>query len=262
MILFLGDSFTWGQGLYFEKWKNEGIDVPKWKEINGEVYDFPHENLDYQSHQYRRQHHFPSLVAKHYDKNYDVKWGNGGSNWDTIHQINMIPIFASQFRDGLDLIVIQLTDWTRGENRVLYNKDLYEQAIPDTRYLSRDEKWEDKLIDKIMDDEALYQIKQMEKFLKILDKRWIVVSWLEDMGQLVKENFPSQYVPIYYNGKEHTGFDVLLRDPKYCLDSQFSDGHLNSKGCKLVADSIIKKIDSIGGKTLFRYAKKTQESVI
>ena len=27
-ILFLGDSFTWGQGLYFYKWKEEGREMP------------------------------------------------------------------------------------------------------------------------------------------------------------------------------------------------------------------------------------------
>ena len=32
-ILFLGDSFTWGQGLYFEKWILEG-DVSKIKNIS------------------------------------------------------------------------------------------------------------------------------------------------------------------------------------------------------------------------------------
>ena len=27
-ILFIGDSFTWGQGLYFYKWKEEGRKFP------------------------------------------------------------------------------------------------------------------------------------------------------------------------------------------------------------------------------------------
>jgi lysophospholipase L1-like esterase len=124
MILFLGDSFTWGQGLYFEKWKSEGINILEWQEKYGEIHDYPHEHLDYESHQYRRKHHFPALVAKHYDKNYDVKWGNGGSNWDLIHQANMIPVLSPQYRNSVDLVVVQLTDWTRNDNRILYKNDL------------------------------------------------------------------------------------------------------------------------------------------
>lgn len=259
MILFLGDSFTWGQGLYYEKWKSEGFDVHRWNEINGEVWKFPHENLDYESHQYRKQHHFPALVAKHYNRNYDVKWGNGGSNWDIIHQINMIPVMAPQFRDGLDLIVIQLTSWTRDENRVLYKQDLYQQAVPDIRYLSRKSNWQERLVEKKIENEPLYQIELIQSHLKTLNKKWIVISWLDDMGEIIKEHFPKNYVPFYYNGKEYSSFDICLQgNSPYSLQNEFGDGHLNSKGCKLVADSIIKKIDSMGGKTLFRYPKKLQ----
>src|SRR6056300_273539 len=135
MILFLGDSFTWGQGLYFEKWKSEGIDISEWKEKYGEIHDYPHEHLDYESHKYRKEHHFPALVAKHFDKDYNVKWGNGGSNWDLIHQANMIPALSPQYRNGLDLVVVQLTDWTRTDNRLLYKNDIYEQTpIPNIDY--------------------------------------------------------------------------------------------------------------------------------
>lgn len=257
MILFLGDSFTWGQGLYFEKWKSEGINVKQWKEKYGELDVYPHENLDYESHQYRKQHHFPALVAKYYDRNYDVKWGNGGSNWDIIHQINALPVLSPQFRNGIDLVVIQLTDWTRNDNRILYHHDLYDQAIPNMRYLMKEDGWEDKLIDEMMKNEALFQVQKMKELLDELDKKWIVISWREDIGSLVKEHFSENHVPFYYKDKEYSGFDVCLeRETGYNLLDEFEDGHLNSKGCQLVADSIIKKIESMGDKSIFRYINK------
>ena len=256
MILFLGDSFTWGQGLYFEKWRDAGIDVMKWKETYGELDKYPHENLDYESHQYRKENHFPALVAKHYNKNYDIKWGNGGSNWDIIHQINALPILSPQFRNGLDLVVIQLTDWTRNDNRILYHNDLYEQAVPNMRYLMKEDGWEDKLINEMMQDEALYQVQKMKELLDELGKKWIVISWRDDMGKLIKEHFPENYVPFYYNDKEYSAFEICLERGTGCaLEDEFLDGHLNSKGCRLVADSIIKKIESMGGKSLFTYIK-------
>jgi hypothetical protein len=256
MILFLGDSFTWGQGLYFEKWKNDGIDVLKWKEKNGDVDEYPHENLDYDSDCFRKENHFPALVAKHYDRCYNVKWGNGGSNWDVIHQVNMLPVLSPQFRNGLDLIVIQLTDWTRNDNRVLYKQDLYQQAVPEMKYLVKDSEWENKLIDDMMKKESLYQVEKMKEILDNLGKKWVVISWRDDMGEIIKNKFSENYVPFYYKDKEYSAFEICLQDENYSLEKEFNDGHLNTKGCKLVADSIIKKIDSMGGKSLFRYINK------
>jgi lysophospholipase L1-like esterase len=264
MILFLGDSFTWGQGLYFEKWRDAGIDVMKWKKSKGDLDIFPHENLDYESHQYRRHYHFPSLVAKHYDRNYDVKWGNGGSNWDLIHQANMIPVLSPQYRNGLDLVVVQLTDWTRTDNRLLYKNDIYEQTpIPNIDYIQKDRDWEAKLVDKMMIDEQMFQLNKLKEIFEELGLRWIVISWRNDMGNIVKEHFPENYVPFYYKNKEYTGFEVCLqRGTGYTLEDEFLDGHLNIKGCELVADSIIRKIESMGGKSLFTYIKPENKILI
>jgi len=262
MILFLGCSLTWGQGLYFEKWRDEGFDVMRWKKSNGNLDVFPHENLDYESHQYRRQHHFPALVAKHYNRNYDVKWGNGGSNWDIIHQINAIPFLSPQFRNGLDLVVIQLTNWTRNDNRLLYKKDLYEQAIPELKNIIKEPGWENRLIDEMMEDEALYQIQKMKELLDELGLKWIAISWLDDMGKLLEKHFPENYVPFYLEGSKYNSFEVCFGNNKYTLEEEFKDEHLNKVGCKLVADSIIKKIDSIGGRSIFNYIRPTNQNII
>ena len=263
MILFLGDSFTWGQGLYFEKWRDSGIDVMKWKKTKGHIDEFPHENLDYESDCFRKENHFPALVAKHFDRCYNVKWGNGGSNWDIVHQINSIPFLSPQFRNGLDLIVIQLTDWTRNDNRLLYNSDLYEQSVPNIDYLMKEKDWEDKLVDKMMKNEALFQVQKMKELLDELELNWVVLSWRNDMGNMIKKHFPENYVPIYFNNHKYSAFEKCLeKGSGYTLEDEFDDGHLNTKGCQLVADSIIKKIDSMGGRRLFRYINRDKYIVI
>lgn len=262
MILFLGDSFTWGQGLYYEKWKSEGVDVEKWIGQYGDVDENPHENLDYGSHQYRKQHHFPALIAKHYDRNYDVKWGNGGSNWDIIHQLNVLPALAPQFRNGLDLVVIQLTDWTRNDNRILYENDLYEQtAIPNINQTQRDSNWKEKLVDKMMEEEATFQIQKMKEILSHHGLKWLAISWRDDMGHILKNKFEEHYVPFLYENIEHVAFESCLSTTKYSLE-EFNDGHLNTKGHYLVANSIIKKIDSIGGSGNFNYINNKNKLLI
>lgn len=255
---------TWGQGLYFEKWKKDGVDVPKWLKIYGETHMYPHEALDYESHLYREQHHFPGLVSRHYDRHYETRWGNGGSNWDIIHLSNLIPALSPQYRNGgAELVVVQLTDWSRTDNRILYNNDIYEQTpIPNIDYLMKDRDWESKLVDKMFENEAFYQIKKIKQTLDELGIKWIVISWRDDLGEIIKENFSENYVPFYYKGKEYSGFEICLQDDEYSLEKEFYDGHLNSKGCQLVADSIIKKIESMGGRSLFNYISPKNQNVI
>ena len=254
MILFLGDSFTWGQGLYFEKWQSEGIDVMEWP-----FHEYPHEQLDYESHKYRKEHHFPALVAKHFDKDYNIKWGNGGSNWDIIHQANMIPALSPQYKYGIDLVVVQLTDWARDDNRIIYKDDLNKKnSIPNINYLQKHENWENKLFDEMMIDEQMFQLNKLKEIFKKLGLRWIVISWLDDMGNIIKENFKKNYIPFYHKGKEYSSFQLCVRHNEYSLYREFKDDHLNSNGCRLIADSIIKKIESMGGSSLFTNIKPKQ----
>lgn len=80
MIIFLGDSFTWGQGLYTKKWIQDGKSIEYCN--NHLPPTFSHGNISHSDDEYRRKYHFPNLVAKHYDRSYYVKPKNGGTNRD------------------------------------------------------------------------------------------------------------------------------------------------------------------------------------
>jgi len=67
MILFLGDSFTWGQGLPIEKWLKEGKSLDYCNRLPPKV---PSELYNYEDDNYRKQNHFPNLVAKHFNKSF------------------------------------------------------------------------------------------------------------------------------------------------------------------------------------------------
>lgn len=243
MILFLGDSFTWGQGIYHELWEKKGYTKDKWKVNYNSPSDYPHELLDYESDEYRKRNHFPALVSKHFNKSYNVKWGNGGSNWDIIHQLNVLPVMAPQFRDGLDLIVIQLTDWVRVDNRFLTKEDIiYQNALADINSLYTDDNWKNKLVDKILEEEIKIQLQKINSICKFYNKNWICLSWRDDMGDYLKTHYPKQYIPIFMDGVEYSAFEhILTSTPDYNLE-KYGDGHFNSLGNRLIADSIIDKI--------------------
>jgi hypothetical protein len=82
------------------------------------------------------------------------------------------------------------------------------------------------------------------------------------MGKLLEKHFPENYIPFYLNDEEHKSFEVCFGDEQYTFEKKYQDEHLNSLGCKLVADSIIKKIDSIGGRDLFNYVSPKYQNII
>ena len=241
MIVFLGDSFTWGQGLYFEKWESDGIDVNEWKGKYGDLSYYPHESLNFQSDSYRRNSNFSSIVAKYYDRFHNSTWGNGGSNWELLQQISMLPIISP----NTELVVVQLTDWSRNDGKDIFSKELNDKIkFKHTSY--------NEIIDSMVLTEITYQIKKVKELCDSISKKWICISWRDDMGKILKEKYPENYIPFFYKNKEYYGFEVALNDNEYTLH-RFNDGHFNSKGHKLVAESIIKKIEEIGGRNLFNY---------
>lgn len=250
MIVFLGDSFTWGQGLFFEKWASEGKDVKKWFDENGDVDEYPHESIDYESDKYRRENHFPALIAKHYNKTYTTKWGNGGSNWDLINILNNTPSLAPQYRNTIDLFVIQFTDFTRTDHRLIKDSDLINELPFERSKFPLESSFDDNtIIDELLNDEIRLQIEMInDVIVNKMNKKWIGVSWLNDMGRILEEDYPNNHIPIFYNEKKYNSFEVVYQQKDkniLFLTEKFGirDDHFNLEGHQFIAKNIIKKID-------------------
>jgi hypothetical protein len=187
MIVFLGDSFTWGQGLFFEKWASEGSDVKKWFDENGDVDEYPHESIDYESDKYRRENHFPAIVAKHFNKTYTTRWGNGGSNWDIVNILNNVPSLAPQYRNTIDLFVIQFTDFTRTDHRLIKDSDLINELPFERSKFPLESNYDDNsIIDELLHNELKLQIEMInDVIVNKMGKKWIGISWLDDMGKIL-----------------------------------------------------------------------------
>ena len=235
MILFLGDSFTWGQGLYFEEWYNNGVSVDTINKHLPPQYD--QESLRYSDDLIRKERHFPNLVAHHYDRQYVTKWGNGGSNHDIIHMLknvtyHMIP-------DGVDLLVVQFTDFMRdSQNEIsqLEKKNGYTET--NFQYIMANQ------INQINNFCSNPYWHHGDSFAPI---PWVGFSWRGDMGDYLRVKYPNNYLPLLYNGKEHTNF-MELSDENIFINNSIpncKDQHFNKLGHEMLANSIIKKIDSM-----------------
>lgn len=227
MIIFLGDSFTWGQGLYSKKWINEGKSI---EYCNQHLPPgFSHENISYSDDEYRRTHHFPNLVAKHYDRSYYVKPKNGGGNAD-IHKL-VTEIYSIATEDATNFVVIQFTEFLRDLN----------YRIPD--------EYKENGIEDFIDRNCRSQIDMIYQSLKQNNvKKFIFFSWREDIGKILKSDYSEHYTPLIYKNNEYVCFgDMLKENPELELagDIGVADGHLSELGHKVIADSIIKKVDTM-----------------
>ena len=247
MILFVGCSYTWGSGLQYEYLYEKGWSVD---EINKVLPDNYHlENLSYGADEYRKQNNFPNLVSKELDKAFVIgTYTNGGSHLSTIK-----PCIEHTNRiardNSIDTVVIQFTDWLRDINDEKLTK--YPGQISDIT------------TQEFIDNTILNQIKQVTSicyefritqdpnlknhtYPKNPYPAWVGLSWQKDVGDVLKKHYPENFIPIYRDGKEYNSFapdiDVGLR----LCDSipGLQDEHLNSNGCKVIADSIIRKLNS------------------
>ena len=230
MILFLGDSFTWGQGLYIEKWISEGASI---SQINDATpVEYTAENLDYLDDVVRKKLHYPNIVSQYLNRPYATKWGNGGSNEDIIHILEH-SVNASIQISGLELVVIQFTH--------VFRDELFEKLIEDIPY----------------DDFLIIYVKLlMNKIRNAIDKvtnpnnreiPFLVMSWIDDVGVVLKNHYADQFIEFKYNNEEYLSIEKLALNKDLNLSKKFyvADAHLTKEGHEIIAKGVIDKIQSL-----------------
>lgn len=244
MILFLGCSNTYGQGLVVEKWVSEGKSVDF---INNSISPgFSTENMNWDDDEYRRKYHYPNLVAKHFNKAYGYKLGNGGSINDMIFELENYHRFMNM--NGLEAVVIQFTDIQRNADFM----DLVQYSKFDN--------------DKI-NANIISTVSKIERFCQMIRKNnplsfkrnetiieapipWFGFSWAEDIAEVLKEHFSDNFVPLIYKGKEYDCMRPLIDLDDLCIWNKVYDthpnvkeGHPSSTFHKVMADSVIRKME-------------------
>lgn len=218
MILFLGDSFTWGQGLqYIHLVENEGWswdDCSKIIPPNSRM-----EWLGFTEDEYRKQNSFPHIVSKKIDLPYSVaRFENGGDN-ETMYQIlSGIQPFISV--NNIFCLIIQFSDPVRSLNKE------YDENIGDIYTQIKN------------------QVVKIDEFCKLVNLPWLGISWQPEIGDILKEYYNENYIPIIYKNKEYTNFSYIsdLKDIFLQETYPIEDGHFNLEGHKLMADMIYRKM--------------------
>ncbi len=232
MILFVGCSYTWGSGLQYEYLYDKGWSVDKLKDdMDRNIAKDSIDPLDYKADEYRKQHSWPNLVAKKLNKPYRVGTTKSASNLNQILKSikHEKELCYSSKSNQIDTIVVQFTDWTRDD---LIVEDSIDKTIEYHIKQIADS------CDDIINDETISNNSYSNSY-----PAWIGLSWRKDIGNVLKEKYSENFTPIHHNNKEYTSFSQIDKGYRLCDTIKgLNDKHLNSQGCKIISDSIIRKL--------------------
>jgi len=233
MILFVGCSFTWGSGLQYEYLYDKGWSIDKLTDDRDRIIkEDSIDPLDYKADEYRKQHSWPNLVAKKLNKPYRVGTTKSSTNLKEI--LNSIKyekeLCYSSSANQIDTIVVQFTDWTRDdttfENSVNRTIEHHIELIADA-------------CDDIRNDKFI-----KNRSYKTSYPSWVGLSWRKDIGKVLEKDYPENFIPLYYKEERYNNFESFRENNHLQLkDDGLEDEHFNSKGCKVIADSIVRKLE-------------------
>ena len=251
--MFLGDSFTWGQGLHYYS------QLPYVKLEDR----FDKENYTSAHIKYLSTHRFAHYVANHFDTFYVSRNQNGGNNDHIIRDFYEILQKEKYYYEDFSYVIYQFTSPFR-ENYVFFlDGNRYSVSINDPQALTPEFKKHitqsfngdfDLCLDTFLNNFT----KEYEKRLKEIENSGIkvlILSWPEHLSSYILKNafFNERLIKFNHNGKEYIDLETLMQNERLSinLDEWFdkkekkrpNDGHLSLEGHKIVAENIIKKIE-------------------
>lgn len=229
-ILGIGDSFMWGEGLYFYS------DLPNLP--FSENHNFDYQKITEGMFSYKNKHRFIQLVADYYDTWCTVKSVNGSSNEYNLEFLNTFkytdviePDSTHHFLNKLDIGDIKLVIF-------LFTSHLRSRS------------------DSLLIEDVL---KEADKVFTKFESKGIHVCTLCWMPEFFNNPIYLQYylnknrhVPLIYKEKKYDWYEDVVKDDSFNLSikSDFSkkglqknDLHFNKKGHLMVSNSIIKKLE-------------------
>ena len=220
MIVFLGDSFTWGQGLhYYYLIKNKGWD---WEDCRNFLENNNRfESLGFDVDEFRRKNSFPYLVSKRLNEPMVTpQFENGGDNYKIYRLLDNISMYVTT--NNISKVIIQFSAPSRRVPIEDKNDNIY--------------------------DLVKNQIDNISEKCKQYKLEWYAISWFDEMGDVLKNEYSKNYIPILYQGKEFESFNFVkhleLRDLTIQYTQGIDDGHFNLEGHKIIANSILNKLKS------------------
>jgi len=222
-ILGFGDSFMWGESIYFY---SELDNLPF-----GERHEYHSSLITEGMSQYKNKYRYIQLVCDYFDTWCNVKNVNGSNNTSNLEIIskfyNRDIVYEDKYHFKLNindykLIIFQFTSIYR----------------------------DDKNINDLLIELDSYFNKFENNGIKVITLTWMSEIYNNDIYQT---KYLDRHTNIVINEIEHTSFEELIHNDSLNItvksdfeknNLQTNDIHLNHKGNQCFADSIIKKLEN------------------
>jgi len=273
-IIFLGCSFTWGQGLYYYS------KMPTIKRPPPEKFDFKY--LTEAHYQYMYANRFARLVAQHFNTFEVVKKSNGGNEETSINFLKGVisvdgPLYDDHYNphrntnyDGkfdyseISHIVLQTSLIMR--NHIKIEKDGHKHNLQ----IINEDKENQRLLYEYMELKKLYGLPDLmnhmaenimndiKSFFEFYESKGIkcwIWNWSDDYSRVItKDDFLNKRLITFdYMGKNYKCLDYMIKSNENLLikedlaffgDDCPQDSHPSLLCHKIIADNIIKKIEN------------------
>jgi hypothetical protein len=256
-LLFAGDSFTWGQGLYFYS------DLPRIKQPpqnSFNSYDVTEAQI-----RYKDTKRFARVVANHFET-FDVsKMTNGGSDVDTLSFIDDVFTKDGFFYEDFDYLIFQTTHFIRSAFDFMLDGHHQQSFIMDRHSYSHSnyqnfDAWmriKKYSIDDYLQEHVEQVFNKIKNKLIKIESNGVsckIICWDDDYVDLIeKDDFlKNRFIKIKYDGVEYNNFKDLTGKNNHLLISGDiknlgnhppQDFHLSLEAQGIIAENIIKVIE-------------------
>ncbi len=253
-IIFAGDSFTWGQGLYYYS-NLPNLKIPKTGHYI-DTYVTP-------SHRkFKDTRRFARLVANEFETFELVKNGNGGSDYESLEFIDDIFKKDGYKYEDISYVIFQTTQFIRSPFEMEIQGEIQQLYFTHSTMKMHNMhdffiKWLNENNYTLDDYERLhiYQIfkKIKDKFIELESNgiKCKIICWTSDYIDLIKndEYMFDKFIPILYNNTTIDCFETFMEEYSEMMikndlyfEKSVGDGHLSLNAQRIIADSIINKI--------------------
>lgn len=255
-LLFAGDSFTWGQGLYYYSGL-PNIYIPSPGHYIDDCVSPAHKK-------YVKIKRYARLVSNNFDTFELVKRNNGGSDIDSLDFINDVFKHGNFNYKDISYVIFQTTQFMRSPFEIEINgkllqfnfnnstqkmhnlHDIFIKWLYENNYSLED-------YEKLHAKQVFNKIKNKFIELELNGVSCKILSWTNEYVDLINndEYMSKRFIKILHNNEIiNTFHDLMNSYPELMIanDSYFKhsvgDGHLSLNAHKIIANSIIKNINA------------------
>ena len=244
-IAFIGDSFTWGQGLYLPSWVDRKPHL--FSRINKKKLEWKDQEhfIDTEDLHIKNKLSFTGIVSKELGRECVTKIDNGGSNLRNLNvvlsndMLNIDGVPANHFSfNGKDIILIfQLTNFGRDEVMIHMTDEEREEILKIDSSAGID------TINKLFKNRVKNHFEHIDNTLRKLSEEGGFEYWYLDWLGDYYDFLPDKFIDIQIGNNKGKYFAPLVDNFPIIVkidNMEVRDGHLNKVANEMIAESILR----------------------